>query len=171
MEVPEGFSNFGFWMVWPSEYASPSGDSPPLRAVQYWTVNGVFADPCRWAGAAREIGPGVDDFVTALSAQRRTEVSDASPVSLDGHEGVTLEIRVPDDLEMDACDEGRYMFWEGSPDDAQHQTESDAAERLWIVDVDGQRVVLALLLDPEVPEQDVDDLTATVESVRFIDAK
>lgn len=111
----------------------------------------------------------MDDLVTALTAQRRTEVSEPAPVSLDGHDGVTLELDVPNNLAIEVCDEGRYMFWEGSPGDAHHQTESNAIERLWILDVAGQRVVLVALVDPEVTEQDVEALTAMVESVRFVE--
>jgi len=171
MDVPEGFSNFGFWMVWPLDSGSQGGDGSPLRAVQYWTVNGVYTDPCRRAGTAPEIGPGVDDLVTALTAQRRTQVTEPVPVSLGGHEGVTLELDVPDSLALERCTEGRYMFWEGSPGDAHHQTESEAVERLWVLNVAGQRVVLAALVDPDVPKADVEALTAMVESVRFAERK
>ncbi len=168
IEVPEGFSSFGPWMVWPYDDGSDGGDGPPLRALQYWTVNGVYSDPCRRQGAAPEIGPDVDDLVTALAAQRRTEVSAPKPVRVAGYDGVTLELELPDDLAVARCTEQIYMFWEGSPGDAHHQAAPNAVERLWVLDVDGQRVVLATLIDPGVPDRDIDEITAMVESVRFV---
>jgi hypothetical protein len=168
VDVPAGYSNFGSFALWPYQSAERT-DEEPFRAVQYWTVSGVYPDPCRRGGAAPEIGPGVGDLVAALRAQRRTEVSGRTQVSLDGHAGVALDLDVPGDLAVERCTEGRYMFWEGEPGDAHHQAEPQAVERVWILDIAGQRVVLAALAAPEVPANDWEDVTAIIESVRFVE--
>jgi hypothetical protein len=170
IDVPEGFSNFGFFAVWP-QGSEDNEDDDTFRSVAYWTVNGVYADPCRRTATAPEIGPTVDDLVAALVDQRHTEVTvDPEPVSLDGHDGVVLEVTVPDDVSR--CDEdGRYVFWEGSPGDAHHQAPAGTTERLWVLDVDGQRVVLLTAATAVVPERDRDELTAIVESARFVEGE
>jgi hypothetical protein len=165
IDVPSGYANFGFFAVWPQS----SEDDDTFRSVSYWTVNGVYADPCRRTATAPEIGPAVDDLVAALADQRRTEVTvEPAQASLDGHDGVVLEVTVPDDVSR--CDEdGRYVLWEGSPGDAHHQAPAGTTERLWILDVDGQRVVLVAAASANVPASDVSELTAMVASVRFVE--
>jgi hypothetical protein len=166
IEVPSGYASFGSWAVWPRNIA----ESDPFQTVEYWVVHGVYDDPCRWEGAAPEIGFTVDDLVTALSAQRYTEVTaGAARVNLGGHDGVLLSLTVPADLDVSRCTEGRYMFWQGSPGDAHHQAPVGTTEQLWILDVDGQRVVLGTAATAGVPESDVAELTAMVESVRFVE--
>jgi hypothetical protein len=168
IDVPSGYASFGSWAVWPLAGEDDEEDSE-FSTVEYWAVHGVYADPCGWKGAAPEIGPRVDDLVTALSEQRYTEViADPRPVTLGGHEGVLLSVRVPADLDGTGCTEGRYMFWQGSPGDAHHQAPIGTTEQLWILDVDGQRVVLGTAATAAVPESDVAELTAMVESVRFV---
>ena len=168
IDVPSGYANFGFFAVWP-QASEDNEDDDTFRSVAYWTVNGVYADPCRRTATAPEIGPTVDDLVAALADQRHTEVTvDPEPVSLDGHHGVVLEVTVPD--EVTRCDDdGRYVFWEGSPGDAHHQAPAGTTERLWILDVDGMRVVLVAAASANVPASDVSELAAMVESVRFVE--
>ena len=169
IDVPGGYSNFGLWAVWPLGLEDAEDDSQ-FSTVEYWAVHGVYDDPCRWEGAAPEIGPNVDDLVVALSDQRYTEVTAGpEPVNLDGHDGVLLSVAVPADLDVSRCTEGRYMFWQGSPGDAHHQAPVGTTEQMWILDVDGQRVVLGTAATAGVPESDVAELTAMVESVRFVE--
>lgn len=171
IDVPEGFSNFGFFAVWP-QAGEDEDNNNTFSTVEYWTVHGVYPDPCRWEGAAPEIGPTVDDLVEAVSHQRHTVVAAGpEPVTLDGHGGVRLTVRVPADLDDSRCTEGRYMFWNGSPGDAHHQAPLGTTEEWWILDVDGQRAVLGTAATEGVPQSDVDELTAMIESVRFVEAE
>jgi hypothetical protein len=90
-------------------------------------------------------------------------------VTLDGHDGVLVSVTVPEDLDVSRCTEGRYVFWQGSPGDAHHQAPVGTTERLWILDVDGQRVVLGAAATAGVPDREVAELTAMVESVEFVE--
>lgn len=165
LDVPAGYANFGEFAVWTGE---DSGE--PFRAVQYWTVNGVFADPCDGDGPAPEAGTTVQDLADALVAQQRTVVSDPVPVSLDDHDGLYVELRVPSRVDFATCTKGYYLVWEGMPGDAQHSAESPGTvERVWILDVDGERVALVASAAPRVPDTRVEELTAMVESVDFVE--
>ena len=141
LEVPAGYSNFGFFALVPEGF---SAIDEPLRAVQYWTVAAVFADPCALNEGAPDAGTSVKDLADLLAAQELTSVSEPVPVTLDGHEGLYLELTAPSDISFEDCDAGYFAYWEGSPDDAQHTVDSPGTvERTWILDVDGERVVLA----------------------------
>lgn len=168
VDVPAGYENFGFFALIGG--ALESGEEP-FYAVDYWTVYGVFKDPCAYGlEAAPEIGGTVQDLAAALGAQERSEVSEPVSVSLGDHDGLYLELRVPSGLDIETCDEpGRYFVWQGKPGDAHHQlNEAGALERIWILDVEGQRVVLTAISTPGVPEEKVEELEAIVESARFL---
>ena len=165
IDVPEGYSNFGSFAVWPGE---ASGE--PFRAVQYWTANGVFDDPCHRNGPAPRAGTSVEDLASALEAQKLSVVSAPQPVSLNGHKGLYFELRVPSKFDFDRCADGYYILWEGRPGDAQHPVDSPGSvERVWLVDVDGERVALAAIAAPGVPQSRRQELAAMVESVRFVE--
>ena len=165
IDVPAGYSNFGAFAVWPGE-----GSTAPFRAVQYWTVHGVFDDPCHRPGPAPTAGTSVEDLASALGAQKRSVVSDPAPTSLAGHDGLYLELRVPPEVDFDRCADGYYMFWEGKPGDAQHSADSPGSlERVWLLDVDGHRVALTAIAATGVPSAQRQELAAMVKSVRFVE--
>lgn len=166
-DVPAGYTNFGFFAIWPVDSAD---ESEPFRAIQYWTVHAVSENPCRASEGATEIGGAVDDLAAALGAQKLTTATAPEPVTLDGHDGVYLELTVPTGLDFSRCQLGYFILWEGKPGDAHHTAGSPGlVERLWILDVDGERVVLAVLTADGTKSADTDELVAAVESVRFVD--
>ncbi len=166
LDAPAGFSNFGFFALWP--YTEVSGQL--FRSVQYWTVDAVFTDPCAMDQDAPGAGTTVEDLAAALVRQKRTTVSEPVPVTLDGYQGLYLELTASTDVAFEDCALGYYAYWEGKPGDAQHTADSPGTvDRAWILDVDGERVVLTAVAVPDVPQKQVDELTKMVESVRFID--
>jgi hypothetical protein len=173
LDVPAGFSNFGYFALWPD--GSGDADAPDVdpryQAVQYWTVHGVFPDPCDRHGAdAPEAGTSVEDLAAALQDQKLTSTTKPTPVTLDGYDGLYLELSAPPDLDFADCELGYYLLWEAAPGDAQHSLESPATvERIWVLDVDGGRVVLIAGAGPRVPPAEVQALTHMVESVRFVE--
>ncbi len=167
LDVPAGYSNFGFFALVEEGFAEAE---IPIRSVQYWTVDGVFVDPCAMDAGAPDAGTSVKELAAALAAQKQTAVSEPVPVTLDGHDGLYLEITASADISFKDCDAGYFGYWEGSPDDAQHTADSPGTvDHTWILDVDGERVVLLAAAPPEVTEAQIDELTSMVESVRFVE--
>jgi hypothetical protein len=165
-DVPAGYTNFGFFAIWPAVDA----DDDPFRALQYWTVHAVHQNPCRSSEGPTEIGGSVDDLADALTAQALTAATAPEPITLDGHDGLYLELTMPKDLAPDRCQQESFVLWEGRPGDAHHTADVPGlVERLWILDVDGDRVVLATLAGVGVTAAETDELTAMVESVRFVE--
>lgn len=64
LDVPAGYSNFGFFAF----NQMGGGDDDPLRAVQYWTVDGVFTNPCTMGKDAPQAGTSPQDLAAALAA-------------------------------------------------------------------------------------------------------
>ena len=168
LDVPAGYSNFGFFAL----NQADAGDDDPLRAVQYWTVDGVFTNPCDMDEDAPRAGTTVEDLAAALAQLELTSVSEPVPVSLDGHDGLYLELTAPRDVSFEDCGLGGYFgYWEGEPDDAQHTVGTPGTvDHTWILDVDGVRVVLVAIEQPGVTPAQVGELTDMVESVRFVES-
>ena len=59
--------------------------------------------------------------------------------AIDGHDGLYLEVSTPAQLDYGTCHEDGLVIW----DDAPAWSEPEVT-RIWILDVDGQRVVLTL---------------------------
>ena len=111
----------------------------------------------------------MEELAAALAEQELTSTSKPEPVSLDGHRGLYMEPTVPAEVKFADCEAG-YVFWEGSPSDAHHVADSPGTvERTWILDVDGERVVLNALAAAGVTDEQVEELADIVESVHFVE--
>lgn len=165
LDVPAGYAGFGIFALWPED----DGTDRPFSALNYWGVHAVYGQPCRSAAGATAPGDSVEELAQALADQDLTSATEPVPVSLDGHTGLFVELTVPRDIDVESCDEGALMLWQGSPGDQHHFVRDPGlVERLWILDVNGRRVVLSTLAAPGVPRPAVDELTEIVESVRFV---
>ena len=166
VDLPAGYASFGFFAVVPAGFP----DNDVLWSVQYWTVDGVFVDPCAMEDGAPDAGSSVEDLVTALDRQERSTATEPVPVTVDGHAGLYLELTSPDDLVFEDCELGYFGYWEGRPDDAQHTADSPGTvDRVWVLDVDGDRVVLLVAAPPGTTTAQVDELREVVKSARFVE--
>ena len=156
LEVPEGYGGVE-WFVGSDEVT-----------VGYWLVSEVPRDPCREKGR-RDPGPTVEDLVRALDRQRVTTITDQEPVTVGGHDGTYLELRAPD-VDYTACQEGQLWLWETPTDGARHASWTpEQLERVWIIDVDGQRVVLNAFLEPQGdPGDALAELQTLIDTVQFV---
>lgn len=137
LDLPAGL-NGGAEYIW-SLGGSPENDG---WIVGYWTVGGVYLDPCTRKGT---FGPklSADQFVEALASQRRTTTSEAVPVTLGGYDGEYVELAAPTGLDYRTCRNERFTIFETTEGDQQWIDSPGVVMRYWILDVDGQPVVLA----------------------------
>ena len=115
-------------------------------SISWWTVPNVYADACIADLPDPAVGPTVDDLVTALDEQANTDMSTPTDVVVDGHPGVRVELSPSDNL-PESCT--HLTFWirpDGTPGrgiDLQSDASGAAiAEPVWVLDVDGERVVI-----------------------------
>jgi hypothetical protein len=106
------------------------------------------------------VGPSVDDFATAIADHPLLDATEPVAVTLGGYSGKYVDLQLPSDLT--GCTES-YFPWEPGP----YAQGSSNRWQLWILDVDGVRVVIQTMDYPGTSEQDRDELRAMVESMRI----
>lgn len=162
MTVPAGWANL-------DQRGVAKGEDQAFVVVVFWPFpadfNEVYADPCNWKTSVIEpaVGPTVDDLANALAAQLMR--GDAIPidVTIDGYQGKYLEMSVPTDIDFADCDDGFFYSWAGRF----HQGPGQI-DRVYILDVDGQRQVFIAHHMPAVSEADLAEQQAIVESINFL---
>lgn len=157
VEVPKGFSTINGWVIFDED---PKGGG----GVGYWTVSEVVRNPCGDPEPI-QVGNTVDELVAAFKQQRLTRMSAPAPVTVDGYHGLSLELAVPQGIDFAACPQ--YNLWESDPAGARHFGGPGEFDRLWILDVAGDVVVLTVTADAGVPKTALDRLTRMVNSVEF----
>lgn len=158
--LPAGFSGNDAW-VWVN-----ADKEDEWGAITLMPVGDVYPDPCTRAGNPLKVGPSVEDFATALAAQKVTTTTTPVPVSLDGHEGVYLEMSVRADLDLNRCRDEAVGSWEAEGE-ATGGTDPGFVRRYWVVDVAGQRVVLSVATTDDATDETVELFTGIAESATF----
>jgi hypothetical protein len=129
----------------------------------------VYGDPCQWSTTKPDTpATTVDELVAALSAQPSREASAPVDITIDGHAGKSMTLHVPADADFATCDSGQFASWGWAAEDParMHQGPSQI-DRLWIVDVDGNLVVIDAGQYAGTPQEVADGLDAIVNSVTF----
>jgi hypothetical protein len=158
--VPDGWQNVQSYGVG-QEVDGPES----FTAVVMWDMEAgrVYADPCQWQdGYVDPLGPTVDDLAAALADQPQR--GDAVPVdvSIDGYRGKMIELTVPTDINLADCWSGTFRSWEGRF----HQGPGQV-DRIYILDVDGRRVVIDAHFLPGTSEAARAEQQAIVESIQL----
>jgi len=127
------------------------------------------AHPCLNHVDKRMVGPSVSDLAGELRSQPVLEVTKPVPVALDGNRGLYLEVKIPDNVVTDGCVDDTVELFSSGPDSwGWHQ---GFVGHWWILDVDGERVVVGPQCDTGCSKDDFDTLTEMAESVTFASAK
>lgn len=164
LDLPAGLNGGGEY-IW-SQGGAPENDGWILG---YWTAGGVYLDPCTRKGMfdTREL-KFPDIWVEALASQRRTETSRAVPVTLGGYDGIYVELTAPTKVDYSTCRADRLTIFETITKGGHHWiADPGVIERYWVLDVDGERVVLTGAVSPETTDAQAEQLTRVVESVKF----
>jgi len=171
--VPDGW-NHGGWLV-----NRPRSDHavPPV-SIQFWDVVMAYGHPCQWKGTAFVPGSTVDALADALAGVPVRNPSEPIDVTLGGYAGKYLEWSVPADQEFDAegnavgCDSSGesndFLSWtgKGMASTRYHQG-TGQVDRVWILDVEGTRLVIDAFYMPYATDEERAELTAVIESIRF----
>jgi hypothetical protein len=169
----------------PGWYGEPSGgiltknenaDPPDGAGMIVWAgVENlyVYGDPCAWS-TTRPDSPAttVDEAMAALAAQASRDASAPVDITLDGYTGKAITLHTPDDANFAECDEGLFGMFaddvESGPDSVERYSQGPGQiDEVWILDVDGQLVVIDWTYYAETPQASVDEERAIVESTTF----
>jgi hypothetical protein len=141
VEVPAGFITPGGWVVENGESGSAYGD-----LMFFGDVDLIDTNPCG-AGQLVKPGPTVGDLAQALAGQVPHRATAPRPVTVGGYRGLYLETRVPRNLSR--CESAEFTVFDvNQSDDFWYSGGPGSVLRFWIVDVNGQRVAVAVKVVP-----------------------
>jgi len=171
--VPDGW-NHGGWLV----NRPRSGHDVAPISIQFWDVQMVYGHPCQWEGTGVVVGHAVDQLAEALADVPVRNATAPTDVTVGGFSGKYLEWSVPADQEFDAdgnavgCDSSGeftdFLSWtgKGMASTRYHQGPGQI-DRVWILDVEGTRLVIDAFYMPYATAEERQQLTEVVESIRF----
>jgi len=171
VELPDG------WSAGDSHFMLK--DAANVIGVSVWDVVQVPSDPCHWKGHMTMPGPTVDDLVRALVAQPTRNATTPTDVTLAGHAGKYLEWSVPEDMvvtgdaDFDGCDtwpdngHRDFVSWLSTGGGERYQQFAGQVDRLWVLDVNGLRLVIDATYPPDATDAAQAELVEIVESMQF----
>jgi len=166
IQAPEGYRRF-------EEGTFLHLEHEPFRAMVLRTAERVPADPCGSEGgdkfaAAVDPGPSVRDLAEALVAQKGAATSEPVPVTINGHHGLYLTYQVAKGIDVLKCEAQAFDIFSTGPG-AWYLEAARERAAIWILDVDGERLVLAWVAVPGVTRAQMREMTRMVESARFVE--
>lgn len=162
VEVPSGWSASGDWVV-----LGPRGnDLPDGMAIRFYSIPNLAANPLSHSEGNLDppVGPTVDDMVQAVVAHPAWTASEPTDITIDGRAGQLVSIMIPLDVEVPA--DGFFFYAEPSGGGIWGFAAGQTFD-WYIVDVDGQRLIIDSFHYPDTSEEDLAVQRTVVESVQF----
>jgi basic membrane lipoprotein Med (substrate-binding protein (PBP1-ABC) superfamily) len=159
---PDGWENIGWGVI--------KGD--PIYGLVFMEVGNTFTDPCRAIALDPPVGPTVEDLASAWADLPALDATAPTDITVDGFDGKQVEFTVPDyptgENEDDCAAGGHFLLLEGigTPGDGYWAQGPNQHHQLWILDVDGTRVVIGAMWFPDTPAQDradIDEMLGSIE--------
>jgi hypothetical protein len=162
VSVPPGWQAFSFNTL---GLAPPKSSEGPDGAglVVGWYVMGLHSDPCLPVAHRTPdilVGPTVDDFVDAVVEHPLLQATEPVDIELGGYRGRFLTLTTPTDI-SDCHD---WRPWEHGI----YAQGPDNIWKMWVVDVDGLRVLVLAEHFEATSAEDAAELEAMVDSLRFV---
>lgn len=139
-------------------------DAPDGAYMGFYRGSGLYSQPCQAEAEAEVeadvlVGPTVDDLVTALVDHPSLDVTAPVDVTLAGYSGRYLDLQVPEDISE--C----FRF---RPMDAHIYAQGPGQRwHMWVLDVDGVRVLVETNDFAGTPAQSLTDAQAIIESLEI----
>jgi hypothetical protein len=141
-----------------------------VMALSFWDVNLVYPTPCRWESRPM-VWPGatVASLASTLAKQPLRNATSPTSTALAGFRGRYVRLSVPKNIDFARCDQGYFESWTGlgwSTD--RYEQGPGQVDRLWILDVEGQRLVVDATYLPAATANDRAELDRVVHSIKFL---
>ena len=163
--VPDGWDGFeGRALVRSVESYSPPGGAALIFGRGGW----LYSELCSGPGPDIPTGTTVDEFVTALVDHPDLDVTSPADVTLGGYSGTYLELRAPantttDELGPKLGECNYYFVWEPGI----YAQGPNALWRIWVLDVDGVRMLVRSDSFPGTTAEVQAQLAAIVNSIQI----
>jgi hypothetical protein len=130
----------------------------------FWSLVNVYADPCTHTLLSPPVGPTAADLAAALLTIPGTDATGPTDVTIGGLAAKHVVLTVREDV---GCDAENFYLWAAVGDSARYASQLPTTIRVWIVDVDGERIVIeSELLQGGTAELD-QEIDQIVDSIRF----
>jgi len=169
-EVPVTFTMPAGWES-DGPFVSKS-DAEPTRGLVFMDVSNLYTDGCQWELVDPPPGPTVDDLASAYANLPELGATPARDVTVDGFEGKEIQMTIPDYNENE-CKDGRFGIFQIrgiSVGDAAPHLWAQAPKqqnKLWILGVDGTRLVILAGYPPNISAQDRTDLDGILNTIQI----
>jgi hypothetical protein len=112
----------------------------------------VYSDACGPEPVSTPVGPAITDIVEALTHLKGFTSSTVRDLAIDGHPAKAFSIAAT----SPACPYTMFPLWNGG------YTSGGRSHRIWLVDVDGQPLLIAEMLWTADPPPDIDFIVASI---------
>jgi len=137
-------------------------------AVNFQAPGYVPTDACAWKGAIVEVDPSTEAFAAAMAAQTSTVTTPAVEIMVGGFPGLELDHAVESDVDINACDEAKICLHSDSADNCgRWHSRVTAHETYRVVDLNGERAVIAVLFRGSVAPALTEEARAVFDSIEF----
>jgi hypothetical protein len=132
----------------------------------------VYADPCHYnQGLLSPLpGPTVDDLATALAGVPGLQATTPTDVTVAGYQGKQLTLTAPASFAGCTLSPDGYLVWE-LPLGARKTMNPNERDRVWVLDVGGQRLVIDAPESPGETAQARAEVQGVLDSLRFAPAR
>ena len=177
IRVPDG------WVSYKGFAVRSLVNTPRQMVVSFWSVVDVYANSCHWLGPMIHPGSTVDELAAVLAVRPLRNATAPVAASLGGYHGKYLEWSVPADINFSDCDQEPsdgvrdfnswtgVMLWNApfnpSGTTNRYQQAPGQVDRLWILDVEGRRLVIDATYLPGSTAEDRAVLQQVVDSIAF----
>lgn len=159
VEVPEGWGAGGPWVVF-----GPKGfDAPDGMAIRFYTVRRLFANPLSPDdGFLPDVGPGVEDLVNAMLEHPDWPTTGTEDITIDGYSGQVVHLALP----PGTSDATPFYFF-GDEFGGQYGWVAGQLFDIYVIDVDGDRLVIDAHHYPGTSEADLAAQRAVLDSIQL----
>jgi len=159
--VPDGWESGGWFLF------KVSSDEAGV-AVNFQVPDYVPTDACAWKGAIVEVGSSPEAFAAAMAAQTSTVTTPAVEIMVSGFSALEFDHSVESDVDIMKCDEDKICLHSDSAHNcARWHSFVNEYETYRVVDLSGERVVIALLGYGSVDPALTDEARAVFDSIEF----
>jgi hypothetical protein len=136
-------------------------------AIAFTLSQSIYADPCSDQGFLDpQPGPTVDDLAIALAGLPGLDATTAADVNVDGYRGKQLTLTAPDTFDGCTLTRDGYRIWQ-LPLGAISSFAPGERMALWILDVDGKRLVISSDTFPATTATEQSEVQEILDSIRI----
>ena len=168
-DIPVSFTAPADWTVIDGWSAYKDAGS---AGVLFDSITNIYAEGCQWVLVDPPVGPTVDDLATAWANVANFAATTAVDVTVDGYAGKQFEFTAPD-YTASECRETKYGLWDvpgtggGDKPPGYWAQLPNQHLQMWVLDVDGTRLVIGASTSPGTSPQDRAALEELVASIQI----